>query len=168
MAEADETRLRRLLKKFRSGMLVTRNTRGEMRARPMTIAKMEDDGRLYFTTSIESGKVAEIVQSEQVAVSFQSRSVYVSLTGHARVVEDRRKIDEAWNETMRVWFPKGKDDPTLCLLEIDETYAEYWTLQGTRRVKYLVEAAKAYVKGRRPGAIPELHGEVHLHAGERH
>lgn len=162
MAEIDEaTRLRSLLKSFRNGMLVTRNPRGELRARPMTVTKLESGGRMYFATSIESSKVAEIVQSDQVAITFQSWSTYVSLTGRARVIEDRDKVAQCWDEAMRVWFPKGKDDPTLCLLEVDETTAEYWTLQGGRGLQYFVQAARAYVKGQRPVLLPEMHGVVH-------
>jgi general stress protein 26 len=160
MAETDRERLRALIQEFHTGMLVTRTPEGTLRARPMSIAKLENDDDLYFATSQESGKLEEIEQDHHVAVTLQSSSAWVSLSGPARVLRDRAKIEACWNEAMKVWFPKGKDDPDLCLLQLRPVQAEFWNTQGTKGLRYVFEAAKALVRGTTPEAVPGQHGEV--------
>jgi general stress protein 26 len=82
------------------------------------------------------------------------------LTGKANVTSDPKMIDEVWNEAMRVWFPKGKDDPALCIVCVRPFEGEYWDNSGARGLKYLFDAAKAYVTGTTPEATPQQHGTV--------
>ena len=49
-----------------------------------------------------------------------------SLTGTARVNRDRDMIDALWSDAAKAFFPKGKDDPNLVLLEVTLRSAEYW------------------------------------------
>ncbi len=156
----DRERMRALVKEFHSGMLVTRAPEGTMHARPMALAKLADDDDLFFATSIESGKVSEIEHDHHAAVTFQSTGAYVSISGPARIVTDRAQIRACWSETMKVWFPKGPDDPSLCLLQLRPVHAEYWNTEGIKGLRYVYEAAKAYVKGRQPVVVPGQHGEV--------
>jgi general stress protein 26 len=80
----------------------------------------------------------------------QDRRRFVSLSGTARIVRDRALIARLWKSSWKVWFPKGKDDPALCLLRVDPTEAAYWDMSGSAGVRYVFEMAKAYVTGRRP------------------
>ena len=57
MAETDRAKLRALLEEFRTGMLITRTLEGTLHARPMAVAKLEENDDLFFATNIESGKV---------------------------------------------------------------------------------------------------------------
>ncbi len=160
MAKDAKTQLRALLKDFQTGMLVTRTVEGALHARPMAVARLEADGDLFFATSVESGKIGEIEREHQVAVTFQSAHAFVSVCGIARVIHDRSRIDAYWGRAMRLWFPKGKGDPALCLLALHPMHAEYWNMQGMRGLKFVVEAAKAYVQGRTPARSLDLHGRI--------
>jgi general stress protein 26 len=151
LSEAEKRKhLHEMIKGFDSAMLVTRTPVGDLRARPLAIAEAQEDGLLYFATSIESGKVHEVENEPQVGVTFQEKRRFVSVTGRARIVRDRALIDELWSEAWKVWFPKGKEDPALCLLVVDATAAEYWDNAGVKGISELFEAAAAYVKGTRP------------------
>lgn len=148
----DEKReqLSKLISEFSTAMLVTRTPEGGLRARPLSIADHRDEGVLYFSTSIESGKVHELEIDPHVNVVMQDKRCFVSLTGVARVVKDRALIDRLWSDAWKIWFPMGKDDPTLCILVVDASEAAYWDMQGLSGLKYLFESAKAYVTGTRP------------------
>ena len=135
---------------FKTAMLVTRTDDGDMRARPLSIAGSRDDGALYFSTAIESPKVRELDVDPHVNVVMQDGRRFVSLSGIARVVSDRALVDQLWSESWKVWFPKGKDDPSLCILAVDPVEAAYWDMSGTAGIKYVFEMAKAYVTGKRP------------------
>jgi len=153
-----------LLKKFHTAMLVTHTGAHGFHARPMAIARVEDDGRLWFITSAETAKVHEIEMDSQVHLIAQDGdSAFLSLSGRATLVGDREKIANLWQESFRVWFPKGQDDPDIELIAVRPERGEFWDNTGANRCKYLWEAAKAYVTGTTPNADDgDLHGKVRL------
>ncbi len=142
--------LHELVTGFDTAMLVTRVADGSLRSRPLQIADAEEDGLLYFATSIESPKVKEIEANPQVNVTLQDGRRFVSITGMASIVRERALIARLWSEAWKVWFPKGKDDPSICLLAVDAHAAEYWDQSGSKGLSYLFEAVSAYIKGTRP------------------
>jgi general stress protein 26 len=160
--EAAKTQhLRKILEGFATGMLVTHDRNGRMHSRPMAIAETRGDGGIYFATAIDSGKVAEIAADPRVNVALQSTSRFASLTGTARVLQDRALIESLWSESWKVWFPEGKSDPSLRVVAVDVEEAEYWDTSAFRGLKYLFEAAKAYVTGTRPDDDPLAdHGKI--------
>jgi len=153
-----------LLKKFHTAMLVTHAGADGSHARPMAIAKVEDDGRLWFFTGVDTAKVHEIESDSHVHLIAQDGdSAFLSLTGRATLIGDREKIAHLWKEPFRVWFPKGKDDPNIELIAVRPQRGEFWDATGANRCKYLWEAAKAYFTGTTPNPHEgELHGTVRL------
>lgn len=153
-----------LLKKFRNAMLVTHTGEHGFHARPMAFADVEDDGRIWFFTGSDSPKVHEIQADSQVHIVAQDgESAFLSLTGRASLIGDREKIAHLWREPYRVWFPKGKDDPNIELIAVRPERGEFWDNTGTKGLKYLWEAAKAYVSGDTPDTEDgEIHGAVRL------
>lgn len=153
-----------LLKKFSNVMLVTHTGDHGFHARPMAVAKVEDDGLLWFITSEETVKVHEIELDSHVHLIAQDgNSAFLSLTGRASLIGDREKIAHLWQEPYRVWFPKGKDDPTIELIAVRPERGEFWDSTGANRYKYLWEVAKAYMTGTTPViAEGDQHGKVRL------
>ncbi len=160
MAESKEKRLHELLTHFNEGMLVTRTPEGELRGRPMMLAKVENDDTIWFATGLHSEKAEEILHEPHVSVALQNGSQFVSISGKGEITRDREKIEELWTEAWKVWFPKGKTDPELGLLKVKTARGEFWDIQGGNRLKFLFDAAKAYVTGTRPEATEDLHGVV--------
>jgi general stress protein 26 len=148
--EDKQKHLKELIKTFRTAMLVTRASDGGLRGRPLSLADAHDDGVVYFATSIESPKVTELESAPDVAVTLQDSKRYVSITGTARITRDRALVERLWSETWKLWFPKGKDDPDLCVVVVTPREAEYWDQSGLKGITYLLEAAKAYAKGTTP------------------
>ena len=149
-ATSTQKHLYDLLKDFDTAMLVTRSADGHMHSRPMAIAELRPDSDAYFVTSIDSPKVAEVQANPGVTLTFQSSNQYASLSGEATIVRDRALIDRLYKEAWKIWFPKGKTDPSISLLKFTPQHGEYWDNAGAEGLKYVFEAAKAYVKGERP------------------
>jgi general stress protein 26 len=145
--------LKKLMDDFDTAMLVTRTEDGGLRSRPLSIVHNDDDHeRLYFSTAIDSPKVRELQIDPCVNVCMQNKRQFVSVTGVARVVHDRALIDKLWSEAWKIWFPKGKDDPSLRILIVDPSEAAYWDASGLEGATYLFGMAKAYVMGTKPGS----------------
>jgi len=151
-----------MIKGFDTAMLVTCRGGDVLHARPMAVAKLEDGGDAYFATSADTSKIGEIEADPRVLMTFQGRSEFASVEGEAHVVRDRTLIERLWSPAWKTWFPGGKDDPSLCLLKVAPTAAEYWDTSGAQGLKYLFEGAKAVLQGRRPELGEDQHAKIQL------
>ncbi len=141
-------KLRELIKDIDIAMLTTQEADGTLRSRPMGTQQAEFDGDLWFFTRIDAAKVKEVQRKHAVNVSYADREHqrYVSVSGEATVLRDRQKIDELWNPIAKIWFPEGKDDPSLALMKVHVMQAEYWDTSANRMVQ-LAQFAKSLITG---------------------
>lgn len=157
-----EKKLIDLIQSFDNAMLVTRSDDGSLHARPMVVAEATDDGNLWFVTDRSSGKIADLMLDQDVAVTMQSSSVFATLSGECRVVDDRAKLKDLWREAWKVWFPEGKDDPSITLLKVVPDQGEYWDNSGATGVRYLIKAGRAYLQGERASTDAGINASVKL------
>ncbi len=153
-------KVRELIKDINIAMLTTVDF-GLLRSRPMATQQAEFDGDLWFMTSSETHKTEEIQKDPRVSVAYAApnTNTYVSISGTAQIVNDRQKIEELWNPIYKAWFPKGLDDPTICLLKVSVEQAEYWDSPSSTLVQ-IAGFVKAMVTGER--ADGGDHGKVNL------
>ena len=161
-SEEVRKRIYELVREFDTAMLVTAHPGWGLHARPMAIADIDDQGGLWFITSAETPKVEEVENQPLVNLTMQGQSVYVSLTGVARILKDPEKIRSLWKEPWRVWFPEGPDQQDLVLLRVQPTGGEFWDNRGSRGLRYLWETTKAYAKGERIETEENSHGKASL------
>ncbi len=129
--------------------MITHASGEKLSARPMVAVGLEQfAGELWFFTSIDSPKVEEIRANPEVLLAYSEPKDqhYISIRGHAELVQDRAKIDQYWNEKVRAWFPDGKDDPRVALVQVTVESAEYWDAPASSWV-YLYGYAKAAITG---------------------
>jgi general stress protein 26 len=126
--EQNVQKLREMIKGIEFAMLTTVDDDGTLRSRPMATQRKEFDGDLYFFTKITATKVHEVEHERNVCVSYAApeEQRYVSMSGPARLLRDRAKMQELWFPDLETWFPEGLEDPGLALLWISVTQAEYW------------------------------------------
>ena len=147
MANDLET-FRKLLGEFSTAMLITHGDDG-LHGRPMAVVDSRDDGTLVFITSRQSGKVEEIRDDSDCAVTMQSSSVYLSISGRCRVRADRDLIKSLWSPALDAWFKEGENDPQAIALEFSPSVAEYWSHKGLERLQFLFEALKSLPRGKK-------------------
>jgi general stress protein 26 len=141
--------------------MLTTHANGKLRSRPMSTQKFDFDGDLWFFTSDQTHKVEEIEKDNEVNVAYSKPedNTYISVSGTASIVNDRDKIEELWNPILKAWFPKGLDDPTLCLLKVTVEEAEYWDSPSSTLVQ-IAGFVKALVTGQ--SADGGDHGKVNF------
>ena len=127
-----------MIKGIRTAMLVTNTEGGVPRSRPMSTQDVDFDGTVWFFTGVDTRKAQEIARNPTVAVTYASsgKETYVSLTGRAELVDDRARIREYWNPFLKAWFD-APDDPSLRLLKVDISEAEYWANE-IRKKGYMI------------------------------
>jgi general stress protein 26 len=153
--EAGLEKLRELIKGMHVAMLTTQGEDGRLFSRPLGTQGVERDGDLWFVTGFDSEKVREIEGNPQVNVAYASKdaNTYVSISGLASVTRDPATIDAHWTPAMSIFFPKGKNDPNLCMLRIEAQSAEYWDGPGSAAGKALYFLMTAVNKN--PGNLSE-------------
>jgi general stress protein 26 len=146
---------------FDVAMLVT-HTSNSIHARPMAVAHMNDGDCVYLVTGIESIKVDEISANSNAMLTFQSARRFASVRGELMVLRDALLMEKLWKEVWKVWFPAGKSDPNIALLKFSPHEGEFWDNAGMQGLKFVYEAAKAYITGEIPKTDEAQHAKVHL------
>ena len=148
----DLEKLRTMVKDIDFCMLTTVDENGDPHSRPMSSnGDIDPNGDIWFFTAASSHKVSEISKLPKVNVSFADpdNQNYVSITGTAQLVRDRKKIDELWRPEFKMWFPKGKDDPEVALLKINLEKAEYWDSPSST-IGFALDFVSSLVTGKEP------------------
>ena len=161
MTETNDTaKLWDMIKSIEIAMMVTEDG-GQLRSRPMAVSQKEFDGTLWFFTRASAHKVAEIESEHRVNLAYAnpSKQDYVSVSGKAMLVRAKQDVEAHWSESLKTWFPKGKDDPEIALLKVTVEQAEYWDAPSSTMLH-----AYGYVKAALTGQSPEPggHGTVKL------
>lgn len=165
----DFQKLAELIADIRVAMLITfpfepgfagQNTRPH--CRPMYTQKVDPqkfDGKLWFMTDLESGKVDELAENSEVLITYAApnRNTYLAVKGEATVERDPEKAKELWNIHAKSWYPGGPTDPNLLLIEVQVISAEYW--EGPSNTRYMLSLLKSLATGKRNEADGE-HGKI--------
>ena len=126
--------LARLVESIDIAMFTTVGPGGYLVSRPLSTQAASFDGeRLWFFVDATSPKVEEIRRNRKVNVAYASkdRNTYVSLAGDARLTRDDALVDRFWSDALKAFFPRGKGDPNLSLIEVSPRTAEYWDGPGS-------------------------------------
>jgi general stress protein 26 len=154
-----------VIRGFKTALLITHAAGEGMHARPLAVADVPADGEILFATSSASPKVAEIEADPRVLVTFQNGTQFACVSGTARVSRDRARLQQLWSESWRIWYPAGVEDPTLCLLAVQPSEAEYWDDTGVKSLKHLWRGVTAYLRGTRLSTeAAHAHAKVDLKA----
>ena len=142
-----------LIKDIKFGMFTHRHTDGKLHSHPLTTQNQSiDEGATLYFFVPKSGEVATRVAADgnvNLAYAHPGKDSYVSITGSARISQDRATIERLWNKQAEAWFPGGVNDPDLGLLEVRIEDAEYWDITDSKMVQ-LLKMAKAAVTGTPP------------------
>jgi general stress protein 26 len=149
-------------------MLTTRRPDGHLVSRPMATQDREDDADLWFVTDIDSHKLDELEQDPHVNVSYidHDSMEWVSVSGTARVSQDRERIRELWRPDWKAWFSReddtrdgSADDPRLALIYVDANSVVYMK-NDKPKPAVLFEVAKGMITGEKPDVGEVRHLEL--------
>jgi len=141
-------KVKKLINKNFVGIFITQSE-GRLYSRPIAYAEVDEENNVWFSTDINSGKIAHINSNNQVNFSFanQNANEYVSLTGTAAIITDPDIIDEKWQFYMKAWWPEGKEGERLTLVRVEPELVEYWDGSSSKAVQ-AYDVVKALVTGK--------------------
>jgi general stress protein 26 len=141
--------IQRILSATRVASVTTRTASGELHSRPLAVIDRPFDGTVWFFTQDPSSKTSDVESDRHVNVAYSDGKEYLSLAGTASVSRDPAMIDELWNPFAEAWFENGREDPTVALLRVDASSAEYWH-NDKPAVARVIEVVKSLVTKRQP------------------
>jgi general stress protein 26 len=148
LPEDAQERLFAIFEKHFDLMFFNQDENGQLRGRPMSRARVDDDGTTYFATRIDSKKVRELRADPRVTLSVQGSHEYAVVTGRARISQDRALIDQLWKDAWRIWFEQGPTDPSIAIVIVEPYDGTYWDLTKSQGLSFLWRAAKARLSGK--------------------
>jgi general stress protein 26 len=149
----DVQKFAKIIEKIQFAMMTTISANDRhLNSRPMTLLKTEFDGDLWFFAGRASQPVEDIQEEPMVNLAFSDpkTNAYMSVSGRAEMVLDRAKAEELWNPLFKAWFPKGLEDPDLCMIKVEVESADYWESPSSPVAK-LAGFAKVILTGQRAG-----------------
>ena len=111
-------------------MLTTALPDGTLLAHPMAIQSVGDDADIWFFVSLQGGQADALRHDPHVNLAIAEAGSWLSVAGRARFVDDRALVDQLWNDQATEYFPGGKDDPDLGLLQVTGDSAQFWGVAG--------------------------------------
>ncbi|MES2523999.1 MAG: pyridoxamine 5'-phosphate oxidase family protein [Gemmatimonadota bacterium] len=135
---ADIKKIAKLMADLDLCMLTTRTADGALHARPMSNnGEVEFDGDVWFFSSKDSRKVAEIEEDAEVQLSYADLEDFrfISMSGEALIVDDVDKKQELWLEELRQWFPDGPESEDVVLIKVTPKVVAYWSGDGDGEIE---------------------------------
>ncbi|SJZ97753.1 pyridoxamine 5'-phosphate oxidase family protein [Sediminibacterium ginsengisoli] len=142
-------------------MFTTSGESGHHASRPMAIVDVDDDANTWFFTSLNSEKIKDIRNDQDVAMIFAhpGKEIYVDVKGRAAIITDRATMESKWNPIVKVWFPEGVDSPDICLLKVKTDEAHYWDSDSSKMMQAFKMLASV-VTGQ--NLVKGVHGDLNL------
>lgn len=147
-----------LIDGIETALFTTRRPDGQLVSRPMQVQRRTAGTDLWFMTNIESHKLEELATDPHVNCAFYKDRTreWVSISGTARVSQDRQLIHDMYARDWKMWLGDeggardgGPDDPRIALVLIDAQSVVY-SKQNRPTPVVLFEMARGYVTGDQP------------------
>lgn len=145
--EQAKEKLRDIVDKSRTVLLLTHGEDHKIVGRPMSLVRMDEDATVYLVAGAGSKKVSEIVSDPRVTIAVQNGAGIAMIDAEARVAHDRALIEELWSDSWKAWFPRGKEDPDIAILIVTPREGTYWDQDLGHGLSYLYRYVKARVTG---------------------
>ena len=145
-------------------MMTTRRADGHLVSRAMANQKRAPGADLWFVTAIDTCKVDELEDEPNVNLAYYKDRTreWVSVSGVAKISQDRETIKELYAPDWKAWFANGddpragtEDDPRIVLIGVDVVSAVYFEVNKPQPI-VLFELVKGWVTGK-PAEIGETH-----------
>ena len=153
-------KLYELIDDIETALFVTRRADGSLVSRPMATQKRAPGADLWFVTSNDTDKMAEIAHDHQVNVSYYKDATRecVSIAGTAELSSDIAKIRELYQPDWKAWFGDDgmegdkragtPEDPRIVLIGVRATSARFMAVDKPKPL-VLFELVKGMVTGTR-------------------
>jgi general stress protein 26 len=111
-----------------SCLAITVDSQGDANARVVNPSKLTDQWTARFMTDRRTRKIGEIERTGRMTLVYQhdAGGAYVTLIGHAAIIDDVGVKSATWRPASFKWHPGGPTDPNVVLVEFTAERIETW------------------------------------------
>ena len=124
---------------------------GGSHMQPMSPQVDEERGCIWFYTSKQTDLARACVSpaSAKLCLVSNDRDFHSCLNGRLVQNKDPEALEEFWSSVVSAWYPEGKDDPNLTMLQFIPADAGIWASTDSA-LKFGWEILKANTTGSQP------------------
>jgi general stress protein 26 len=139
-------------------MFTTRRPGGRLVSRPMQTQRRDGAADFWFVTDADAHKLDELESDPHVNLAYYRDRTreWVSVSGTARISQDREQIRRLYQPDWKAWFPDeggerdgGPGDLRIALVLVEAESVVYMK-SATPRPVVLFEVMKGIVTGKQP------------------
>ena len=129
------------IKKHRIAMMATEEG-GQLVSRPMASYGHAEDGRIYFITHLDNN-IARPGATVPVNLAYADadKNSYLSISGVARLNQDRQELNELWSVWAEAWLPQGPEAKDVALIAVEPLNGKLW--DASSKLIYAAKMLKA-------------------------
>jgi hypothetical protein len=120
-------------------------------ASPPHVFATEEDGRLVSRPMASYSNIARSGEAVPVNLAYADtdKNNYLSVSGTARMNQDRQKLHELWSVWSEAWLPQGPDAKDVALIAVEPDDAKLW--DASSKLIYAAKMLKAAATQTPPG-----------------
>ena len=92
----------------------------------VSVIKPEGVFEAYFSTGLESGKVARLSKNNKASLCFKNKGDNITLVGEAEILTDQEIKSRYWLDWFINHYSSGKTDPSYCIIKLMTKYVNLW------------------------------------------
>jgi general stress protein 26 len=118
---------------------------------PMTAFCEPESGQIWFFTRTDTDLAQAVTQAGQAQFIVQAKDqgFQASIAGRLVQTFDAARMERYWNPIVSAWYPEGREDPRLTMLQFDVADAQVW-LSETNPLAFAFQIARANLTHREP------------------
>ncbi len=131
-------------------MLVSNLGSKPLSAVPMNTKKVDDEGNIWFLSSLNSDHSQDIIKDADVQLLYSDNSnmVFISIYGEALINTEKTRLEKLYTKVDDTWF-NGVDDPNLTAIQIIPKEAYYWDTKKNKFVSFFNIGLAATTKSKK-------------------
>ncbi len=131
-------KLKDLAESIDFAMLASDLTKKPLHVIPMSTKKVDDQGNIWFLTSVDHEHVAHIQKDNDVHLIYSKPGnfEFLNVYGKASIVNDKTILETLYQSSDDSWFD-GKSDPKLRALSIKPMHAYYWNPKSNKFISLI-------------------------------
>ena len=137
MAELQLSDVSKMMSKLDICMMAISAMDGTLTSRPISNnGDVEYNGNSYFFTYEKSEVITELKKNGNLNLSFTGKDeLYISITGKAQLIIDKRVLKEHWLDELEQWFEDGIDTAGIILIHVKADSIKFWHKDKQGEVK---------------------------------
>lgn len=136
-------KLREMVENIQVAVMLSNLTTLPIGANPMEVKKVDDQGGIWFLSSLDSDHYTNIVMDKRIQLVFSHPEAmqFLSIYGNAYFHTEKQYLESLYTSSEDQWF-EGVDDVELIAIKVEPVSTFYWDKKQNKFVefiKYLIE-----------------------------